>query len=425
MADEIIFGPWIGAVTSTQATIKAAVAPGVSPQLVVSRNSNLSNPTQHQPTRMSVAPEMTVVTFKLNALSANQQFHYALQINGSPVTSRQGRFRTFPTEGSPASFTFACAGDAKGGQLFSSYSNHRVFEMIHDEDPLFFIHLGDLHYGDSNSSTVADHVDEYRQVLEAERQALLYRNVPLAYTWDDHDYCGNASDSRSTGRRAARLAYQRCVPHYPLVEAGGVDGEHDVAIYQEPFTVGRVRFIITDTRSERSDRTAADSAAKTILGAHQKQWLKETLFEGKEQFRLQVWVSSVPWIGNPDVDGEDSDPWFSYATERAEIGDFIHNNGIRNLLMLCADSHMIALDDGSNNRGATGAGGFPTFCASPLDRSNSIKGQPYSHGTFATHRGQYGLISITDNGGATVQVTITGKHENTPLVTLAFDSPMA
>ncbi len=42
-----------------------------------------------------------------------------------------------------------------------------------------------------------------------------------------------------------RQAYREVVPHYPLVHAG--DGPINQA-----FTIGRVRFVLTDNRSERS-----------------------------------------------------------------------------------------------------------------------------------------------------------------------------
>lgn len=417
MANEIIFGPWVGGVTSTSAIIKAATDVNADPELVLSRNGDLSSPAQVAPTLLDVTGGLKVSTFELDGLEPSRQFHYALSAGGVVNTERRGRFRTFPPEGSPASFTFACAGDARGGEIFSGFSNHRVFDVIRGEDPLFFIHLGDIHYDDIGSQDVADHVEGYRQVLGARRQARLYREVPLVYTWDDHDYCGNASDGRSPGRRAARLAYQRCVPHYPLVEGLG-----DVAIYQA-FTVGRVRFLLTDSRSERTRRTQPDDAAKSILGARQKQWLKDELLDGRDRFPLLVWVNPVPWIGDPEEEGDDTDAWFSYSTERQELGSFIEANGIRNVLMLCADAHMVALDDGSSNGGATGAGGFPVFHASPLDRSNSIKGKPFSHGIFATHKGQFGLVTVDDEGGAGVRVELVGRQEENRLLTFSFDSP--
>lgn len=420
MAHEIIFGPWVGGVTSSSATIKAAIDKDASVELILSQSSTLSSPEQFSPTGISVSGEMKVVAFTLTGLLPDKQYHFALRVgSAAPAAGRQGRFRTFPPEGSPTSFTFACAGDAKGGELFSEFSNHQVFELIRAEKPLFFLHLGDLHYANVNSKIIPDHVETYREVLNSPRQGELYRNVPLVYTWDDHDFCGDASDGQSKGRKAARLAYQKCVPHYPLVE-----GEGDLPIYQA-FNVGRVRFLLTDTRSERSKRTLPDNAAKSILGARQKQWLKDELLAGKDRHPLLVWLNSVPWLGDPKKNPVDTDGWFSYSTERAELGSFIQKKGIRNILMLSADAHMLALDDGSNNRGATGTGGFPVFQVSPLDRTNSKKGKPFafSHGLFDFDDGQYGLVTINDTGGPTVQVVLRGKQLKNEMLSLTFDSP--
>lgn len=418
MANEIFFGPWVGGVTSTSAVIKAGIDSNAAAELILSRSATLSDPVRLAPSGITATSQMRVAAFNPTGLPPDTQFHYALKVgDNEPAIDRQGRFRTFPPENSRASFTFACAGDAKGGEIFSGFSNHRVFDVIREEDPLFFLHLGDIHYDNINSTQVARHVKGYRDVLNADKQARLYREVPLAYIWDDHDYCGDASDRNSSGRQAARLAYQQCVPHYPLVEGNG-----NVAIYQA-FNVGRVRFLLTDARSERTSRTQPDTAAKSILGARQKQWLKDELLAGRDRFPLVVWVNSVPWIGDPEEEGDDTDAWFSYSTERAEVGSFIEANGIRNVLMLCADAHMVALDDGSNNRGVTGAGGFPVFYASPLDRPNSVKGKPFSHGIFATHKGQFGLVTINDAGGAGLEVVLRGRQMENELVTHTFDSP--
>jgi hypothetical protein len=76
--------------------------------------------------------------------------------------------------------------------------------------------------------------------------------------------------------------------------------------------------------------------------------------------------------------------------------------------MVSGDAHMLAIDDGSNNRFSTsGAAGFPVFQAAPLDRPASVKGGPYSEGVSA-RPGQYGLIDIADDG-TTVDVTLTGR----------------
>ena len=407
MANGIIFGPWSGGATASSVAIKAAVENNRRVQLVLSRDPALSSAEMIPPSEISQS-EMTVVGFSPSGLTANTPFHYALEIDGRIIAESKGRFRTFPPADAPASFMFICAGDAQTG------SDHEVFDQIRREDPLFFLHLGDLHYGDVNSTLLQKYREQYREVLESPTQAALYRDVPLAYLWDDHDYIANNTHRASPGRLQARLTYQECVPHYPLVEGSG-----DVAIYQA-FTVGRVRFLLTDTRSER-DPQDDDGFDKTLLGSRQKEWLKTQLLEGRDRHALMVWVNSVPWIGKAK---EHEDEWFGYPTERAELGQFITSNGIRNLCMLSADAHMLAIDDGSNNKPPNGGGGFPVFHASPLDRRRSDKGGPYSHGFFPKSSGQYGVFRVQDDGGEGVRVDWIGKRVGAaaPIVSHSFVS---
>ncbi|MFN0111577.1 MAG: alkaline phosphatase D family protein [Blastocatellia bacterium] len=404
----ILFGPWSGAVTSNSAVVKVAVEPNRAARLAFSRNSDLTAAQMLSPSGSSLS-EMKVVAFNPTGLQPNTQYHYALEIDGKLDGEKRGRFRTFPTEDQPASFMFVCAGDADTG------SEHEVFDVIRNEQPLFFLHLGDLHYSDVNSALEAKYRKAYKKAISSKTQSALYRDVALAYVWDDHDYVVNNGHRLTPGRKQARLTYQECVPHYPLVAGTG-----DVPIYQA-FTVGRVRFLLTDTRSERDD-SDAPGFNKTILGQAQKQWLKDELRAGKDRYKLMVWVNSVPWIGEPE---ENADEWFGYTTERSELGQFIITEGIRNVCMLSADAHMLAIDDGRNNRPPNGAGGFPVFHASPLDRRRSDKGGPYLHGPVPKSSGQYGVFKVEDSGGTTVKVEWIGKRvgKTDPMMGLEFTSP--
>src|SRR5690606_6078407 len=95
--------------------------------------------------------------------------------------------------------------------------------------------------------------------------------------------------------------------------------------------------------------------------------------------------------------------------------------------MLSGDAHMVAIDDGSHTdyrtpapdgtaaRGgeagldAAGAGGagFPLLHAAALDRPGSVKGGPYSEGAYPGP-GQFGTLTVRDEGGPTVQVELAG-----------------
>ena len=289
------------------------------------------------------------------------------------------------------------------GACADTGSNHPVFDTIRSHNPLFYLNMGDLHYEDIGVNDRGRFRQAYERVLAQPRQAALYRSVPLAYMWDDHDYGPNDSDATAPGREAARLTYQEYVPHYPLAAGSG-----DVPIYQA-FTIGRVRFIMTDTRSERSPKDAPDTADKTMLGAVQKAWFKQQLQDANGVYPVIVWVSSSPWMA--DMPGSGNDNWAGYATERHELADFIEAAHIQGLVMLSGDVHMVAIEDGRNNRYSTsGARGFPIMQAAPLDRANSsdLPDNTYSEGQFPGHQ-QFGLMTVTDDGGPLVHIKWSGR----------------
>src|SRR5690606_1714476 len=92
-------------------------------------------------------------------------------------------------------------------------------------NPLFYLNCGDLHYADPNSPDVNVHRDAYEnRVFSRPKQVELFRNLPFAYVWDDHDYCGNDSDGpNADGAASAPQAYREYVPHYEFPQRTGND----------------------------------------------------------------------------------------------------------------------------------------------------------------------------------------------------------
>ncbi|MCB0209675.1 MAG: alkaline phosphatase D family protein [Anaerolineae bacterium] len=376
---------WSGAITPTSATVKAKITrDSQAVRLLVSPNADFSQPRASAVQSADLASNNRVVAFTLTDLTPNTAYTYAVEVDGTLDTTRRGQFKTFPT--GPASFMIAFGSCAETG------SAHPIFETIRNLNPLFFIHTGDFHYLDIPTNNRALFRDAFETVLASPTQSSLYRSTPLVYIWDDHDFGPNDSTALSASRPAARLTYQEYVPHYPLAAGSG-----DVPIYHA-FTVGRVRFIVTDLRSERSPKLDPDDANKSMLGSEQKAWFKDELLRAKDDHALIIWVSSVDWL--PDL----SDGWYLYSTERRELADFIQANAIDNLAMIAGDLHMVGIDNGSHaDFTTTGGGGFPIFQASPLDRFGFDAEAPYSEGRVA-QRGQFGIMNVIDDGGATVWV---------------------
>jgi prolyl oligopeptidase len=457
-------GPLSGGVTPTSAVVKGKVArEGMSVRLAVSQNALLTSPT-FTPKVTSDTNHNNVVAFEAKNLTPDTQYYYALEIDGRLDRKTRGMFKTFPAPGS-ASFTFAFASCGRTG------STRNIFDRIREHQPLFYMNMGDFHYQDINTNRPELFRAAYDAVLASPQQADLYRSTPLVYMWDDHDYAGNNSSKRSKSHIAARSVYDEYVPHYPF---------HDPALdgpINHSFSVGRVKFIITDLRSERDEPRVRDDAKKSLMGVEQKQWFKDELLAANGKYPLIFWMTSVPFIGergkspyatlktnvygyihhtqsnlfnvrtnrsgrnsgsntnapggnnNPNGGGGDEDHWSAFSFERREIADFIKSNKISGVAILHGDSHMMAADDGSNADYATGGGApIPVMCGGPLDQNPSLKGGPYSEGVYRVRDREgesgFGLIHVRDRGNE-IEVDYTGRNNtNKVTVSLKFAVPV-
>jgi phosphodiesterase/alkaline phosphatase D-like protein len=391
---DIVEWIWAGGTTDSSVVVKARLhqdSDGV--RLAVSEREDMTGGTYTNATLNAEADNPRVISFAVSGLDPATKYYYAVEADGHMDASRRGTFQTLPD--GAASFTFAFASCARLG------SNGAVYDAIREAGPLFFLAIGDWHYANIDTNDPNLFRDAYQETLTRPAQAALYRSTSVGYVWDDHDYAGNNSDGRSAAREAARLVYRESVPHYPLPA-----GDADAAIYQA-FTVGRVRFIMTDTRSEKTPTSEPDGTSKSMLGVQQKEWLKSELLAARDRYPLIVWVNPDPWI---DPAGAGKDTWGGYDTERREIADFIAENDITGVLMLSGDAHMLAIDDGTNSDfSASGGAGFPVFHAAALDKHGRVKGGPYSEGAYPGS-GQFGLVQVDDDGGSEITVTFSGKN---------------
>jgi phosphodiesterase/alkaline phosphatase D-like protein len=390
-----IGGSWAGNVTPTSATVSIRLnEPGLRVRLQISQSPALA-PAVFSGVVTTATSTGNTAKLTVQGLQPDTQYYYGVEVAGAlrQEPASRGKLRTFPLGRASFRVAFASCGDFRA-------ANQSAFAAIIAEQPLFFLHTGDLHYSDTNSTVADEYRYNYDNVTSHSAQGALFRNLPVVYVWDDHDFSGNDSDTTASGRDTARAVYRERVPHYPLGAAGGT--------VAQAFTVGRVRFIITDLRSGASVPSARDTASKTKMGTGQKAWFKQELINARDNgFPLIIWVCPDPWIGAATA-GEDS--WAGYTTERTEIANFIRDNRINNLTIIAGDMHALAYDDGSNSDYATGGGAPLTVLhAAALTQEGSIKGGPYSGGVIPGHP-HYGVLDIYDNGGPSVACRFLGVH---------------
>jgi hypothetical protein len=381
---------WVGGVTATSAEVRLRTAdPADAVRVVASEQPDLAAPVIEAVGR----PDGDrVAAMTLDGLRPGAQYYYAAEVDGRLERGRVQSFRTFPD--GAASFTVALGSCQLGG------SNGRVFDAMRATDPELVVSLGDWTYSNIDEEDPDLFREQYDLNLTSPAQAALYGQTAFAYVWGDHDYGGNNADRTSPSRPAAMEVYRQMMPHYEL--AGP-----ESPVYQA-FTVGRVRFLLTDTRSARDPADDPSGPYRSTLGAEQREWLLGELSQA-DSYGLVVWVNPDPWVAEATPG---ADTWGGFAEERQVIADAIAAHAVDNLLMVGGDAHMLAFDDGTNTDYSTSqSGGFPLFQTAAVDRPGSVKGGPYS-GQVIPGGGQFGTLDVRDDG-TSVAVTLTGWNWRT------------
>ena len=207
-------GPWCGGLTDTSVQIRASVLRSVATaRIIVAENEALSvNPTIFPAASMWSDPERKyrhrIATFNPQGLRPTTDYFFRLEIDGDTTKAIPGRFRTAPPLNTPGGFRFALSGCARPRFLFGGVRPEAYKAIAAMKDLLFFFHLGDFHYQNIGDKSVEPRLEAYDDTLRREGVGDLFRDLPIAYCRDDHDFLGNNSDGgdRTMRSGAASLA---------------------------------------------------------------------------------------------------------------------------------------------------------------------------------------------------------------------------
>jgi hypothetical protein len=407
---------WSGGVTGDSVALAAKVAinsPAV--RFAVSLYGTIGPDAIYSDVLVADNDNSNTVKANVDGLIANNTYYYGVEMGGSLAAGFIGQFKTF--DASTRNFSFALG--SCSNNTVAAAVNPISFDHILDKDPLFFIHMGDMHYNDGANEphTIASYHNCWDKVFQlSSRQRRFWQQMMVEYIWDDHDYGPNDSAGNWEFKKFARLAFQQTVPTYPLAAGSG-----NVPLYRS-WSVGRCFFIMLDTRSEATPQVVTDGPSKSRLGFAQKTWLKQQLLFGAANYAFTFIINPTTWGG---AASPGSDTWAGYAFERTEILDFIVGAGIKGIAMLSGDMHGCAFDDGTNNAFGTGStGGLAILQAAPIDQSASQKGTPYLDGPYpasgSANRKQYGMVTVADSGTGTPFITFQAFNDTTGTDTQLF-----
>jgi alkaline phosphatase D len=312
------------------------------------------------------ASEDFTVKVDVTGLTANTWYWYRFNMEGSQ--SLIGRTRTAPnTMVDRLRFAVVSCQNFGGGLFYNAYN-----EMAQRDDLDAVIHLGDYIYEYAASlsgngieilppnETVS--LSDYRQRYASYRLDANLREVhrkwPFYNVWDDHESANNSwgingaqnHQPDTEGPWAERLAnskkaYFEWIPIRPKAPA-------NYSIYRTIPMGPLVDLIMIDTRIEGRDQEvgatdpAIDDPNRTMLGATQKQWLKEQLSGSSAQWKIignQVMFAPLELPAIPIIFPNggiiNADQWDGYRAEREEMVEFLHSNSIDNVVVLTGDIH--------------------------------------------------------------------------------------
>lgn len=273
--------------------------------------------------------------FRLSILPPDSVVFYRVWLNGA-LAAPAKRFRTPPPVDQKRTVRIAVFNDwarseFPGLEVALAHGPHLVLlggDLPHSNPP----NLGPMRRMYQETRSVASDVgrDMKAGLIDVEEQ------IPSCHMWDDHDYGGDNSDGTYKNRAQARQAYRE---YWPMASDPG-PGK---AIYQRLSYSGTVDVFLLDLRSERDPIRKPEGPDKSMMGAEQKQWLKDQLLLSSAPWKLVV--SSVPF--NPTA--KKVGGWVTYQTERKELIDFVRFNGITGVVLASGDIHSGGgIDDGTN-----------------------------------------------------------------------------
>jgi alkaline phosphatase D len=336
----------------------------------------------------------------------------------APDSAVTGTFVTAPAPDEAGSVTFAWSGDTWGYGDDPVEPPYPGLGSIAEQEPDFFLYHGDTIYADADTpagkitenTPIDEALDVYRDKYKEMRKPpedvaprtnllRLLESTSVYTTWDDHEVINNFAGPIEPLMPSGRRAFQE---YWPLDRAdgdsrgsGGDDGDEE-RIYGS-FRWGKhVELFVLDTRQYRDPNVEIDE--KTLLGAEQLAWLKESLAASDATWKL---LASPAPLGCP------SDSWATpadrtgYEAELLEVVDHIQTEGISNVVSVAGDVHKSVV--GAYDPDDDGAFEFHEAIAGPL---GAPAGQPdplypalnptqfFAKGGYAN----FGTISVDESG---------------------------
>lgn len=385
-------------------------------RIVASTSANLANPVYSAVSNPTL-DEFRLSKITLSSLLPDTQYFYGVEVEGV-IDIKRGRFKTLPT-GARVSFRFAIGSCTD--PIWNKYASYSAMLNLPNR-PLFMLNIGDFHYENvftvnGVGTTEAHHHAALDKVFQIPVRAQFHAEIPTILEWDDHDFGGNnltgrLADNTVRPGTGPAVTYARRRWPQPQASSGST-----AAVYFS-FVVGRLRIIVSDMRTAKTDSAATDNASKVMWLAGQNDWFKAELDAAAAAGEAVLWANAQPF--RSPIHAADDD-WGSYHTHRKELLNYMKTVGLSGkVLIVCGDMHASARWSGDMLAAYTTTGengmNVTVWHVGPIINDASYKGGPYdaifpAQGSTAVAQ-MFNLIDVAENIDGSLSLTHTATDAN-------------
>jgi alkaline phosphatase D len=275
--------------------------------------------------------------FRLTGLKPDTEYFFSAETRGPGGKPEhgalRGRFRTAPKADvrRPVTFTVIT------GQAYKDVDHKdgfHIYEAMGKLQPHFLVPTGDTVYYDSEDPrAVTEGLARYHwhRMYSYPRLIQFHLHAPAYWEKDDHD---TVSDDCWPTKKSAFML--------PMTFAKGQ------RIFREQVPMGEktyrtfrwgkgLQVWLVEGRDFRSPNTMKDGPDKTIWGAVEKKWLKESMKASDADWK--VLISPTPIIGPDRTNKRDNHANAAFKHEGDEIRQWLKENVGQNVFLACGDRH--------------------------------------------------------------------------------------
>lgn len=254
----------------------------------------------------------------------------ARPVGGTITAVRRGSFQTAPKVRQPAELTFCLTTCHDFLRRDDGELGHKIYPAMTALTPDFAVHAGDIEYYDKAQPyawTKELMRFKWARLFSMPRNRQFYSTHSTYFIKDDHDTLKNDCWA---GQTYGNVTFEEGVKLFNEEQFPSREQRYQTVRWGKSTQIW-----LLEGRDYRSPNKQADGPEKSILGAKQKAWLKETLAASDANFKLIF--SPTPIVGPDRKNKSDNHANEVFAHEGEELRQFFSEQD--NVIVFCGDRH--------------------------------------------------------------------------------------